>query len=406
MKVKEKLDLLFKNVRFDTSLYKKIVQNNIEFITRNDEYKNLFGSKLIGCHLLKYTMYDKNIFYSNLFNIETDVVIDAISEITSINKTFKIARDDVNLICFYIAHRFLDNTDLSYQKRLDYAEVILNYFSYRTLVLISSNYFIYPISEEKAVTLMEKLSNKYLIKRVKNWNEYCQYRSSEYLKSKYLGLLTKMNDDASLSNAITDLFGRTKDTIKSIYKDFIDMNENDNIISSKTSIVDDIEGNATIMDRLGNAESYYIKLESIVSDKSVFIKKEYIDVCIDIIGSVSYKQIEETLEYILEFMHKDRKNNDKIMTYFKDILSNCIEYLRANQIFIHKKANVLLMANTLVGNVLYARGENISINKVKEDGDKLLKEVFKFNKGYLPDRHTRNIRNMLYLYIVLRVLIV
>ena len=112
MKVKEVFDKLFQGVRFDNNFYKKIVRNNVEFITRNNEFKNLFGSKLLGCHIVKYTMYDKDIFYGNLFDMTASEIIDAIDQISTIDKNFKIARDDVNLVCFYIAHRFLSNKDL------------------------------------------------------------------------------------------------------------------------------------------------------------------------------------------------------------------------------------------------------------------------------------------------------
>lgn len=405
MKTKEVFDSLFKNFKFDTAFYKKVVRNNVEFITRDEEHKNLFGSRLIGSSKITYTFKDKNIFYSNLFDIETSDVVDAIEKITSINKSFKIARDDINLVCFYIAHRFLSNKDLSDDKRLEYATEILNYFSYRTLVLISSNYFVYPISEEKAITLIEKLSNKYTIKKVKNWNEYCQYRSDEYLKSKYLSFLVKFTDDAAIPNAITDLFGRTKDALKNIYSDFIDMMENDDIITSKKNVMNDVDGKEVIMDRLGTPESYYIKLEGIVTDKSIFIKREYIDVTIDIIESVSYTELEKTLEMTLEYMNKSKGNHDEVMTYFKDVLSNSITYLTDNKIFIHKNTSVLKMINTLVGNILYARGTDISINDIKEKGDKLVKIIYKFCKEPIADRQIRNIRNALYVYVLLKVLV-
>lgn len=405
MKVKERLDKLFEGVRFDTSFYKKIVFNNIEFITRNTEFKNLFGSKLIGNHLVKYTMYDKDIFYNNLLNISASDVIEAIDDITTINKNFKIARDDVNLVCFYIAHRFLANKDLKKEQAEDYAKEILNYFNYRTLVLISSNYFVYPISEEKALTLIERLNNKYIIKKLKNWNEYCQYRSQEYIDSKFRDLLVKFNRDDELPNAITDLFNRTKDTLKNIYGEFIDMMENDDIIKSKKSIINDVEGQEVIVDKLDTPEKYFIKIENILVEKSTFIKKDYINVVTDIINSVSYKQVEETLTLICEHNFSSRENNDKVLAFVKNVLVNTIDYLNKNSIFLHNKSDVVSVMNTIVGNVLYARGTDIEINKVKDQGDKLIKAIYKEHKKSITERNIKNIRNAVYIYIVLRAIV-
>lgn len=405
MKVKEVFDKLFENIHFDNSLYKKIVVNNIEFITKNNEFKNLFGSKLIGNHLVKYTMYDKDIFYGNLFDLTASEVIDNIDKITSINKNFKIARDDVNLVCFYIAHRFLSNKDLKKEQAEEYAKKILDYFNYRTLVIISSNYFIYPISEEKALTLIERLSNKYIIKKVKNWNEYCQYRSQEYINSKFRDLLIKFNRDNELPNAITDLFNRTKDTIKNIYAEFIDMIETDDIIKSRKNIITDTEGAEVIVDKLDTPEKYFIKIENMLVEKNTFIKKDLISIVINIINTVSFKQVEETLNYICDYSFSSQENNKKVLSFVNSVLVNTIDYLNKNSIFLHSKSDVINVMNLIVGNVLYARGTDIEINKVKDHGDKLIKEVYKSQKKTITDRNIKNIRNAVYIYIVLRSII-
>ena len=405
MNAKQVLDEFFKNISFDTALYKKLVYNNIEFITKNEDHKHLFGSKLIGCHHIKYTHYDKNIFYNNLFGIESDDVVAAINDIKTINKKFKTARDDINLVTFYMAHRFLTNDDLAKEKRIEYAKEVLNYFNYRTLVLISSNYFVYPISEEKAVSLSERLSNRYVIKRLKNWNEYCAYRSEEYLDSKFLDLLVKFNKDDELPNAITDLLNRTKDTLKNIYGEFITMMENDEIIKSKSNVVNDVEGQEVILDKINTPESYFTKIEAMTTDKNTFIRKDYLDVTIDIINSVSYRQLEETLSLCLEYSYTGRENHQKFNNFMKDILVNSIEYLHRNNIYLNNNSNVLTVINSIVGNVLYARGNEINITKLKAEGDKLIKAIYKHNKVNISERTIKNLRNAVYVYVMLIALI-
>lgn len=404
MLAKELLDSLFSKYKFDTSLYKKIVRNNIEFITKNDEMKHLFGSRLIGCFYIKYTQYDKNIFYNNLFDLDYSVIESTLDKITSIPKNFKVARDDINLVTFYIAYRFLNNIELSKDKRIEYAKEILNYFNYRTLVLISSNYFIYPITEEKAVTLIEQLSNKYIIKKLKNWKEYCIYRSDEYLKSKYLDLLINFNEK-ELPNGINDLFNRTKDTLKNIYKEFIDMNESSDIIKSNKNIISNTEGEDVIIDKIGTSESYIIKLENIITSKDLFIKKDYVNVTVSIIDSVSSKQLTDALNLIIEYMYIDRNSNNKVLTHLKEVVVNCIEYLQQKNLYLGKHNNVISIVNIIIGNLLYSRGTNVNITNVKNKGDKLLTEIYKYNKINISERTIKNIKNAIYVYILLRVLI-
>ncbi len=405
MKVKQAFDELFDGVSFDKHLYDKLLINNVQFITKNDEHKNLFGSKLIGCFMLKYTEYDKNIFYDNLFDLQIDDVREAINKISTIQKHFKIARDDINLVTFYMAHRFLSNPNLSKEKAELYAAEALNYFNYRTLVLVSSDFFVYPISEERAVSLSERLSNRYVIKQVKNWTEYCQYRSTEYLDSKMAVLVKSLNNDHDLPNAITDLFNRTKDTLKNIYGEFDEMLQTNEVIKSRSNVVSDIEGEEVVLDRLNTPESYYTKLEAMMTDKNNFIKKEWMDVTVDIVNSVAYKMLEESLHCLLEYMYKDKAANDKTQSFLKGVLVNAIQYLQRNQIYLNKGSNVLSVINHIVGNVLYARGTEVEINDLKEEGDKLVMAMYKNSKKHITERNCKNVRNALYVYVVLSVIV-
>lgn len=400
MKVLEALNTHFSKVDFDTALYKKIVRNNIEFITKNEEHKYLFGSRLIGCFHIKYTMFDKNIFYENIFNMNYEEVEEVVSQISSIPTNFKIARDDINLICFYIAHKFLTNDKLPKAKQLEYATEILNYFSYRTLVLISSMYFIYPISEEKAVSLTERLSNRYLIKRVKNWNEYCEYRSKEYLNNKFLPLLKDFTNDKDLPNAINDLYNRTKDTLKNIYSEFITMMEKDELIKSKKSTGSDMTGKEIIIDKVDTPHNYFQRVEASLNDRSTFIREEYKNVTVDIVKSVSNSQLHEALELVCDSYFNDRDKHKEIRRITEEIFINSIEYLQSQEVYI-TNSNVVSVMNYLVGNLLQARGTELKINKLKEDIDKLLNSLYKKSKKNIAPRVLRNVRNALYVYILL-----
>lgn len=400
-KVKQNLDSLFADVVFDTALYKKIVHNNIEFITRTSEHKNLFGSRLIGNHKLSYTKYDKNIFYEDLFGMDVETIISSIEKITTIPKHFKIARDDINLVTFYIAHRFLSNNALPKDKRLDYAKEALNYFNYRTLVLLTSDYFTYPISDEKAITLSERLSNKYLIKRLKNWNEYCQYRSTEYLDNKYISILIDFNKDQELPNAITDLYNRTKDAIKNIYREFIDMLENDEIIKSRKNVSTDMEGKEVIVDRTDSFALYIAKVENTLADKNNFIKRDYLDVTVSLVNTISYKQLEETLGCVYEYSHKDTGSGKEVNNFIHDYLVNIFEYIQQNELYIGSGANLLKVISAVTGNVLYARGTDVGITKIKDDAEKLLKKAYKHSKIAITDRNLKSVRNGLCIYLTI-----
>jgi len=402
MKVKEALDELFDGVKFDASLYKKLLYNNIEFITRDQEHTQLFAGRNVGCYFIKYTMYDKNIFYETLFDLSYDDVVEGVNKISSEIRSYKVAGDDINLVCFYIAHRFLTNDSLSDKQKFEFAKEAFNYFSYRTLVLITSSYFVYPISEQKATTLTERLSNKYIIKIVRNWNEYCQYRSNEYLHSeKMMAIVKPLTDDEALPNAITDLYGRTKDAIKNIYNEFDLMMQDDDIIKSKGSIVTDLEGNQGIADRIDTMTVYVNRVETLLTDRGNLIRKDCIDVVANILPNLSQRNLEDGLSYIFDHAVANREGYVRVVKHFKDIILNAIEYLQRNDIFVTKKTDIISIMNAIVGNVLYARGTEVDIHQLKLDGEKLIKLIYKDHKKHISDRNLKSLRNGLYLYVVL-----
>ena len=105
------------------------------------------------------------------------------------------------------------------------------------------------------------------------------------------------------------------------------------------------------------------------------------------------------------FSAKDRGSHDKVKNHFSNILINAVDYLQKNDVYLNKNVSVLEVMNKLVGNVLYARGTDVEVHKVKEEGEALAKLVFKTNKKPISDRNIKNLRNALYLYIVLLLLV-
>ena len=94
--------------------------------------------------------------------------------------------------------------------------------------------------------------------------------------------------------------------------------------------------------------------------------------------------MEELLDLTLTYSFKDKESHTKVRKFFSDVLVNSIEYLRRNNLHLNGKTDVLGIMNSIVGNVLFARGTEVEINKVKTDGDKLIKSVFK-SSGLTPE---------------------
>lgn len=399
--VKEAMDDLFRNVKFDASLYKKIMHKNIAFITKNDDHKNFFGGQLIGCYPVMYTLTDQNGFFSDLYNLEYTSAAGAMKEITTLNQSYKVSADPINITIMYTVYRFFNNKALSQTDKHKFALSILDYFSYRTISVIISNYFIYPINENEAVSLLERLSNRYIIKQKKNWIEYCQYRSQEFIDrtSKFVPVLTKLNDDNMLAAAINDLFIRTKDTLKNIYKEFIDMNNSGTAMSSRKTSVVDIDGKDILADKVNSPDSYYKYVVTTLSDKNSFIKEECVEIAVSIIKTVDYSSFKKFLLELMEFIHEKKDNYKMVTDHMHSVINTALAYLVDNDYLIRENHNLLYIIEKISSNVLHARGQDLEINLVKDEGALICAKVMKIDKG---NKKIFNIRNSFYVYIVLR----
>ncbi len=398
--IKASLDQLCAGLSFDKKLFHKLQTYNLDFLTKSDEFKLLFGGQLIGCYRVKYTLYDQQNFFS-VFGLETAQVHAAIARITTINKSFKILTDPINMLCFYTAHRFLSNPDLKKEDKQLFATEILNFFSYRTLVVLCSNYFIYPISEQEATGLIERLSYKYTIKNVRNWKEYCKYRSTEYLDSKYQATVSSFTDDKALPNAINDLYIRTKDTIKNIYREFLTLKEQQESVSHRKSILIDIEGKEVIPDKLDSAESHYDYLLTTMTHKELFVRMEVVDAAVSIVKNADAATLRDFLECLYVYTHKSKANFEEVTAIINRQAVFAVSYLSANNVQLGK--NLLDILNRITGVVLYSRSNDTTLNDLKDDCDELVKDVYlSVHKRIFPNRKLTDTRNSFFIYMYLR----
>ena len=401
MDAKEVLDQLFEGVEFDKAFIDKLIRINISFTTTNTDIRDMLGDKLLGCYHLSYTQYHKNIFYEDLFDyLSYDEVMKAINKITSIRRDFKIARDDINLVCFYMVHRFVKNKKLSKEDQKTGCIEAFNYFGYRTLILMNNKYWIYPITQDQARTVYESLSGNYLITQRKNWNDYVHYRSEQYYNSKLMEIVKNFTDKKRLPNAINDLYGRYNDMVKNIYREFMYLEDNDYIKSNKT-VVKDLEGHDVLLDRLSDPIKYIDKILDALVSRTTFIKESLIEITSSIVTSVSQDQMEQCLQVVSDYYHSSPKNTKAVAEFVEDFMTDSLAYLQANKLFINNKSNIIEIINVVVSNLLYSRGAGISITAVKLRGEKLMEQIYRKERVNISKRNLTNVRNGFCVYILL-----
>jgi len=401
--LKDTLDSFLSHMKFDRELHERIYVYNLELMTSSDANRRLFSTRDIGVDRVMFGLADKENFFNEILYVTSRDFEQAITKVNSFNRSFKISNDSINLACFYIAHKFLENKSIKEADRIEYAKEILDTFSIRTLLTLTSNYFVYPISEEESLSLIERLSYKYIIKQVNNWKEYCEYRSDEYIKSKYKNFLIKFHPEDELPAAINDLFSRTKSTLKNIYSELMEMKKNEDVVSTLKNTVIDASGKDVIIDRTETADTYYEYLKSTLADKNSFYKREIVYTVRELIKNTYVEDLEQFLSVMYDYMTKNDKNYKKITELFRDTIVFFLSYLTEHKSEVNLNSSIVQILDKLLGILLYSRSTDKTLNDLKEEYDKLVMTVFKEEaKRVYPVRRLPDLRNSVIAYLLIR----
>lgn len=401
--LKNTLDTFLSHIKFDRQLHERIYVYNLELMTNNDANRRLFSTRDIGVDRVMFGLADKENFFNEILLVLSNDFENSIRDVNSFNRSFKISNDSINIACFYIAHKFLENKTLKESDRIEFAKEILNTFNIRTLVTLTSNYFIYPISEEESLSLIERLSYKYIIKQVNNWKEYCEYRSDEFIKSKFKTFLIKFHPEDELPAAINDLFSRTKSTLKNIYSELIDMKKNEDVVSTLKNTMTDASGKDVILDRTETADTYYEYLKSTLSDKNSFYKREIVYTVRELIKNTYVDDLEQFLSLLYDYITKNSQNYKKITDLFHETLTFFIGYLTEHRSEVNLNSNIITILDKLLGVLLYSRSTDKTLNDIKEEYDKIIVAIFKEEaKRVYPIRRLPDLRNSVIAYILIR----
>jgi hypothetical protein len=235
---------------------------------------------------------------------------------------------------------------------------------------------------------------------MKNWLEYARYRSDAFLKSKFIDVLTKYDNDKELANAINDLFNRTKDMVKNIYREFMNLHEQNSYIGSTQNIVTSIEGEETITDRLHGPDLYFQYLQSVLADYSSFNKEELKELCRHIVKSITKASSDEIIKQFYNYYHSSKENNEECNAYIHLCLEVTIEYLFKNRYILKKHNDLVFIMNKVAGQVLYSRGEDLAITEAKNMGINIIKKIKK--NEHMSSRYAMGLSNFLFIYLVVR----
>ena len=287
--------------------------------------------------------------------------------------SFKITGDLYNLSLFYLAHRFLASS-LPDKIKISGAKECMLLFNYRTISALTSNGFRYLSDPEAAQATYEKLSNRFILKQMKSWAGYMQYRADSVInkKSVHWDPLLRLNNDHKFIYAISDSQGRIADTFKQMYRIYVQVLEDGAHLQS-TSTVDEAFGEKEIAEIYNNDASKINKTVASSNNPSNFYVPEIALVLTRLYPVVT----EEALrKFIYSYSTHTIGNRGKLVNKFTtDALVWIYDYISTSTLTPNEKKSLPVVLALVRNGIGSSRSVDPKLTRLRTDGERVINAV-------------------------------
>ena len=386
------------HLKYNKALQLKFYNYYTAFIHKDEESMLMWSGNLTGLYICRFTPKDTNTFFNEILETDVDDLADDIVECKDINQDFVVVSDTFNLTCMYLIHKFLTTPYLQEEARERAALDIALIYNCRLLTSLLSHYFKYPASESQAKATYANLSFKFLIKRLGSWNEVMLFRSKDMIGKESIHRKTfmKFNVDLDITYAISDSQGRIRDLLKNIYAEFMRVHDRGERISTSSSTVIDTDGVEVIKDKSHGLENYTTYILNVMPDRNSFIKKELVDIVLDLMHTTQKNAFIKTLEWFSDNL--TNKKYPEVEEFVKLTIVHSYEFLNSHSTTLHNTKDLPGFLSRIRGVYLSSRSTDEMLMKLRDIGEVLIGEA----SGSRSENAISSIRTSLLLYLNLR----
>lgn len=301
--MKKKINQVFeehlKDLVIDKKLYDELHSFRIKWSQKDSDYIEFLGGNLTGVHPVRFSSLDESKFFVDILNVDQTSLQYDLHQCDGIDKAMKVSSNVVYLTIYYLMHRFA-TSKLPNELKKEALEELYFIFAYRVITSLISYYFKYSVNISTAKVVYEKLSNRFLIKRLGTWQKVFQYRTKDIMPGTgihYFRVLTCNADNAT--RMIADLQGKIRGYIKTIYLVLIDVNANNEKIISSTMLEEDDDG-VGIKNTINIDIGLISYIRSVISRPNDFINDDLVYLIQGLLPNLSPDKFVDTLKYISE----------------------------------------------------------------------------------------------------------
>lgn len=316
------------HLKYDKNFYNKISEFRIKWSQKDDNYIEFLGGNLTGVHPIRFSTVDEDTFFIDILNIDQNSIRNDFFKVDGIDKDRKVTSNVTYLTIIYLMHKVTISTTLG-EYRIKLLKELYYIFAYKVISGRIAHYFKYDVEPAIAKVVFEKLSNRFLIKRLGSWQKVFEYRAKDILPPEGLhaGKLIKLTTDDGVK-IIADMQGRIREIIKNIYVVLMEVKDQNEKIYSSSMIVDDEEGSST-RDSIGSYDNYARYVRTIIESPNDFINDDLVYLVTTVIKNIDRDKFIDTLKYISKNIKVKPESKDD---FIKIAIETTINYSRTKNI--------------------------------------------------------------------------
>ena len=375
--IKDVFKIYLKDTKYNTELYLKIKDFRLGWTVKSNEYTEFLGGVLLGVHNIRFSSRDEEILFTEILNIDANNLKSDIYQVKGINPNWKVSSNHTYLTLLYLMHAFLTEGTLSKANLEDVMKELYYIFAYKAIGSLVSHSFKHNVKESIAKATYEKLSNKYIIRKVGSWQGVFEYRAQDVTPPNGLHIkaLKRFSTDDAILTA-NDIQGRIRDMFKNIYSVMISVINDSSSIDSTTLNNDNDEEN-TIKDITNRSDIYITNINAIINKPSDFIKDDIITLVAATLPNLNSDALRDALYYISK--HYDQSKDD----YVVKIITNDIDYLNTNGYTTEYLNDIIDILYKLKGYWYSSRVANKEIPDIKKEVNKIVTKSIKFKTKWV-----------------------
>lgn len=282
--------------RIDETLYENIKRFRLNWAQKDEDYIEFLGGRLLGANPIRFSSLDENIFFKDVLNMDRNTLNSDIKITKGIDYRRKVESNPLYLTLVYLMHAYTVGR-FSTKVSEDAVKECYFIFAYKTISSLVSHYFSYDADISLLKAVDNRLSGKFLIKQVENWQELFEYRSRDLLKGGlHYRRLEKFTTDDCV-RIVIDLQTRIRAIVKNIYAIMIEVKEDNEKVMSSSSLTESEDGVGVI--DITNGDDVLIKeLNRIMFSERDLINNDLLYLLKSLVKNFDVNEVIDALRYI------------------------------------------------------------------------------------------------------------